>query len=473
MDTERLMDALRMRRGMQARAFAGLDPTDDQRMAYEAGAERRQAAGDNLGTFGRELTGMPQVMRAGNAILDAYNDPGITSMTNAGMHAGLALLRPAIALKSLGAGYGAAATKDMGLLSGIIPKAKAADAEDPLDAGSRTRLKALQDKQGKGQTLTRAEREEQNAYLKVLSDAASAAATSKAAAATSKATEAARTTNERERASILAKAESDRAGRAEYDRAVRNAETVRDTELARQRRFSDTETGRLWDKTGGIAPAIGGLALGGLSRLASGGGSRLNDVYMPAATGAMTGAFATNVPLAYNAFFTEPDNPERRAYEAYARELPPTHPRRQEWMDYASRLPSANPIRATASDELYNPVKAVERMFFGGIEGAAGGLGGAHMAAMPRRAVEMAARSPGVARAGYQGGMAEAELAELARLRQAAELQQARAIAAQTPAAPALPPSIPIAPPLPSRMKRKDIPPSADVILPPGNQRLF
>ena len=106
--------------------------------------------------------------------------------------------------------------------------------------------------------------------------------------------------------------------------------------------------------------------------------SAMSNYALPAGVGALEGAAAANLPLASDAYLVSPAlNPEREAYRAYARELPPDHPRRQEWMDYAERLPAENPVRAAAAKELYDPQKLAERSGIGLVEGAIGGYMGA------------------------------------------------------------------------------------------------
>ena len=104
----------------------------------------------------------------------------------------------------------------------------------------------------------------------------------------------------------------------EYDQQVRTAEAARDRELSRDRRFSDTATGKLFEATGGFAPMAFGAATGALSRVATGGG-KMGDYVLPAGLGTLAGAGSANVPLAYNTLYTEPDNPMKRAFEALLR----------------------------------------------------------------------------------------------------------------------------------------------------------
>jgi hypothetical protein len=164
---------------------------------------------------------------------------------------------------------------------------------------------------------------------------------------------------------------------AEYQQQVKRAELARDNELGRERRFSDTLGGKVMDAMGGWAPAVTGVALGAASRLATGGGGIVKNYVLPGALGATGGITAANVPLAYDSLYTDPDNPEKAAYGAYARELPPTHPRKKEFGDYAAGLPAKNPVREQASEELYDTTKLKERAIMGGIEGVGGGLFGA------------------------------------------------------------------------------------------------
>lgn len=319
-----------------------------------------------------------QPVRAGEAVGTAAFDPTLANVTDAGVQSALALFKPMHALKALGAGYGIAGAKDLGL----SPFGEAKAADDGLTADQRKRLTTLQTKSGK-QGLTKAEREEQNSYLGIQRDYLGAQAAAKA-----------RSEEKEKGLKAEAEAAEKSSKRAEWDRAISHAEKARAEELARVRRFSDTATGKIWDKTGGLAPAIAGVGLGGLTRAAGGGGSAVKDYVVPMASGALAGGLLSNLPLAYDSFSTEAENPERRAYEAYARELPPGHERKQEWQDYARGLPEANPVRTIASKELYDPLKAAERIIFGALEGAGGGLAGAEMWRLPGRALDIKSGLP-------------------------------------------------------------------------------
>lgn len=330
-----------------------------------------------------------QPVTAGLALGEALNDPTIPNVTNAGVQGAMAFLQPMRALKMLGLGYGAATAKDLGLL----PFSGEASANDGLNDDQRKRLTQLQ----KQKSLSRTEREEKNKLIDMQSQAARIALEADAQARLKK------SIFESEGEAAKKKDEQ-----AEFNRSVSAAERARDAELGRERRFSDTEMGKVWDKTGGWGPALIGAGLGGLSRAATGGGSALKNYGLPATVGGIGGAASNNIPLAYNAFMTEPDNPQRRAYEAYARELPASHPRKGEFAEFARGLPEGNPVRAQAAKELYDPVKAAERMLFGAIEGVGGGIAGSDLMRMPGRIIDSGAALPGRVLKGYNEGIAEA-----------------------------------------------------------------
>ena len=112
----------------------------------------------------------------------------------------------------------------------------------------------------------------------------------------------------------------------------------------------------------------------------------------PAGLGTLTGIGANNVPLLYDALYTEPDNPKKRAFEEYARELPEAHPRKQEMTQYAAGLGDKNPVREAASKELYDWEKFKERGLMGAGEGVLGGMFGADLVRMPGRVMSFAGR---------------------------------------------------------------------------------
>jgi Skp family chaperone for outer membrane proteins len=196
-------------------------------------------------------------------------------------------------------------------------------------------------------------------------------------------------------AEIAAQRQKQQAEMAEYERQVKLAEHARDTELSRERRFSDTTVGKTMDAMGGLAPVAAGLAAGAISRGATGPGGIVKNYLLPGALGAAGGFTAANAPLAYDAFYTDADNPEKAAYQAYGRELPPTHPRKQEFLDYAGSLSSKNPVREQAGKEFLDDMP--KRALMSGIEGLGGGLVGAD-------AVRLMGRGFGAARNALQPG---------------------------------------------------------------------
>lgn len=463
-------------------------PTEGENAAYRLRATRGQA-GENAAPIvqamidrgspegrvgmGHLAAGMAtQPMETATAWENALVDPSIANVTDAGMQTALLAGRPMGAIKTLGAGYGAAVAKDAGLVpSGIDPAYAGRKGRQP-EAPPVARLPGLTDEDqatysgimsrlAGGDFGSSAERRALEAQAKVFQDKAGAAG----------------------QEAIRLEAAKKAADQAEYDRSVRNAEAARDAELARNRRFSDTEVGKLWDKTGGLAPGALAFGTGMLTRAATGGRA---GYLVPTAVGAAEGAVASNVPLAYNALFTEPDNPERRAYEAYARELPANHPRKTEWSAYAQNLPQANPIRATASAELYDPAKAAERAVYGALEGTVGGLAGAKAAALPGRLVEGAAAMPGRVRAAYQGANVAGDAAEAQAIEAAEKLRQSRLSAVNVqqqtaeadalaqsvspPAASASPPmAAPAAQPIPQAAPQPQLPPPLPAQNPSGN----
>jgi hypothetical protein len=167
---------------------------------------------------------------------------------------------------------------------------------------------------------------------------------------------------------------------AEYENQIKRAEMARDTELDRKRRFSETGLGKVYDATGGALPIAAAVGMGAAGRVAHGGGA-VGRYVLPALEGAGAALGATSIPLLYD-YQTDSDNPEKAAYEAYARELPPSHPRKQEFANYASEQPARNPVQEQAEKNFFSPY----RMGMSAVEGALGGLAGSTLAGVPARA---------------------------------------------------------------------------------------
>jgi len=293
--------------------------------------------------------GPRQVQRAEGAIDKAIDDPSVATIANAGTQTGMAAMRPAIALPSVAVQYGDALARDLGLFGG-----GEAQAQSPLTRGQQRQMeierqRAARDaelRRGASETDSRLRREEEDA---------------------------------RRRGEV--ETEAARKDRAEYDRAVGRAEEVRQTELDKRRTFRDTNVGKAWEETGGVAPFLLGVGSGFVQR-----GIDPNVSHRAVmGLGALGGAAASNLPLGADAYLVPPvENPDKRAFEGYARELPPTHPRKQEFQDYAAGLPGLNPARSEAQKEFFDTESALKRNAFGAAEGLAGsefGYGAWHIPA--------------------------------------------------------------------------------------------
>lgn len=414
-------------RAIQARALRGLDPTPEQMAWLESQQPRLR---ENADRFLDTVTPFP-------AIAEAYNDPSIANVTNAGVKTAGMVGKPLAALGLLASGYGAAGAKDAGL----------------FDTSARAETAAQARARG---NAAKAEAEAEERRLRAKAEADRAAADTEA---------------RRAEQGILA--EQKKADQAEYNAAVAKAALVRDEELKarRSKPFAETEVGKVYDKTGIATPFLAAMGLTALNRAAFGGGSKMKDYGIPLAEGTITGAAMANWPLGHEMIFQPAENPEKPAYRAYARELPPTHPRKAEWTAYAEGLPDANPAREIVSRDFYDPRKLAERSVIGAAEGFAGGLAGPaayvvgdKMARAAARGigntVEEAATLPGRAAKGYNRGMTEAgnekllrdftdiknRIAEARGFKMDAEadaaLAAARARAASAPPTPVAPPAM-------------------------------
>lgn len=347
---------------------------------------------------------------------EAVVEPTLANITNAAFAVPAYLGKVGTALGALGAGYGVAGAKDAGLLDSFISPATAQQrkgAQQPtptapsqLPPDLARRWQDLTGKLQKDGWLPSAERKELEGYNDIVKSAI---------------INANKSSTESTRAADDQKQE-------EFNRAVQHAENVRDAKLSagKPKPFRDTEVGKLYDKMGVVAPGLIAAGMGGLSRVASGGGSALKNYVIPGAVGTGTGVAAANWPLAHELIFQPAGNPERTAYEAYARELPPTHPRKAEWMEYARGLDKDNPARAAAAKEFYDPVKLAERSGLGAVEGLLGGVAGAEAARIPGRAIDAAAGLPGRISRAYYEGQTGAEQAKAQALKVARDVQGLR-----------------------------------------------
>lgn len=352
---------------------------------------RAADAMESVGDFGKAIALQP--FHAGESVADAMEHPSLGSITNAGAQTAMAAFRPLTAAKVLGAGYGAGLAGSALERMPSLTSSANAEGNDPLDVRSRARMTALQKKQTKGESLTRAEREEQNSYLDIMAGAQKAQA--EAAAEAERIKQSGLASVEAKR--MADEAELDRqkkqAAKGEYDSAVVRAEGAKAKALGADTRYSDSWLRDVYEKTGGVPGLTLALAggVGGLDRLAKGPIKSWSDGLRVAGEGAGAGLLAYNGPLAYDTFGAPARNPEKEAYLGYARDLPEGHPLKEWAAKYASTLPDANPTRTTAADEFYDWGKAAKRTLAGGAEGALSALTGHNV---PKAAVA-AARGTG------------------------------------------------------------------------------
>lgn len=337
-----------------------------------------------------------QFNTATDAVAGAMQDPSLANVTNAGVQTGLAVGSPTVVGAFGLGGLLEGARRDFA--PGLFGSATAAEngmadmvKGDPQLEALYAQMKAKEE-DGRANVPGRSKAESD----RIRADARSEAGRLQQAIVDALA---ARTN------SSLSRAEAD------YRGAVKTAESARDAWLARDKRFSDTEVGKVYDAMGGLAPLAAGVGYGTLARVAGGPAKSIAGELGRAAGGGAIGFTATNVPLAYNSFATEPDNPQRRAYDEYAYNLPEGHPDKSKAAERAGGMPLENPVRAAASKELYDPWKLAERTGLGLIEG----IGGYELGRMVPPAVTATAR--GAARApggllrevvdGFRNGRAE------------------------------------------------------------------
>ncbi len=308
-----------------------------------------------------------QIDAAGTGIADAMLDPSLANITNAGVQTGMALMSPTLTTVSGLGGLGLAALRDANFIPSADAKNLRRPSPQPVVAAPSVPepvdpvFEKIKDDPSLIALYQQIKAEQNNAtrdYPGRNGDASRA--------------EAAGRVKDLQGQFAAALAQRDAAKQGIYDQQVLNANSARDIELGRDRRFSDTEVGKVYDKLGGYAPLVAGFLPGVVSRLAYGPAKTLGSALIRDAEGATFGIGANNVPLVYNSFSTEVDNPEQRAYEAYAYGLPDGHPDKIKAQEMADRLPKLNPIREQAQEELYDLYKFAERAGMGAFEGWGG-----------------------------------------------------------------------------------------------------
>lgn len=423
------------RRNIQRRAMAGLDMTPEEEAYLAQLAPAKAARSEALAS----LTGIPQT---GRAWQEAYRDPSIPTLTNAGVNTAFMALRPMAGLGILGAGYGAALAKDIGMpdLMGT-----------PAQAQSTKESRARRDAERATADAAKAKADAEVRLLGAKSEAEARAAAERKAEADAAL----------DRAQKQAEAE-------EFNRAVRTAEDNRNRELKRKDEgFANTEVGRVYEKTGGFAPMAMGTMGGLIHRMATGPAKGAMDKYvLPMVEGSALTFAGLNAPMVYDALNTPIRNPEKVAAEVYARDLPATHPRRAEWAQYAKDQAEPNPVNARAWEQLTDPWQQVKRLGAAVVEGAPAGLFGRNLPEASKAALQGVGMAPGLVVQGYHKGMAGADAAKLQRMQSQQQMaltaeemqaalaearmrgaQRSRDLEAVRPAAPAaLAPPAPVAP---------------------------
>lgn len=386
----RLAEALitnKERRGIQRRAMAGREPTAEEQARLAADMPRLEQNSENLAS----ITNLPQSIRAAG---DAYNDPSLANLTYAGTQAAMTAFRPMLAAKLMAGGFGLAGARD--LMSGGSAEAQARGKDANAEA------KAANAKAG----LAKAE-----AAL-----AKEKAATELAILKATNEKEAADAQRRKEEADAALLREQQKVKDAE-DAAARGRANAAYTEgLKTERRFSDTETGKIFDKFGPMAPgavAAGTGMITGAGLRGMGVASKAALYGVPAALGTLTGTASAHWPLAYESSYAPTVNPSFQAAQNYIREAPPEDARAKQLAELLlnGTIKKENPVRAEAEKNLYDPTKFTERSILGAVEGVAGGLAGSE--ALPAakyliknapKAIYESAKAPGAAVAGLIDG---------------------------------------------------------------------
>lgn len=339
-------------------------------------------------------------------IADAIKEPTLGTITKAATTVPAYFGKLLPAMGALGGGYGIAAMKDLGVFG--------SDAEAQTRAQSRERAKA-------------ADAEARAAREKAAGDRLTIDAQSKANK------DASDTRIREEEAARLRRRQE--AESSEYDRAVMEAEDARAQALKRDRRFSDTAVGKVYEKTGGVEGLMAPIAAGMVHRAGVGPKAGVFNSYVaPYLEGSVAAYGANTLPLYYDAYRTESYNPRKEAYDEYSLRLPPGHPRKTEMATYAKGLPDKNPVQAEAQRELSDGF--LKRLMMSGAEGF-GAILGTKAANVPRRmgetignVVEDVAAIPGRAAKGWATSQQAADEAVIRGLGAARDVERSRAASA-------------------------------------------
>lgn len=308
-----------------------------------------------------------QFDKAGEAGKDFLVDPSIPNAANAGVQTGAALMRPGMMLGSAAIGVGDALLKDVGGVGSAEAKSKkrapAPDVPDlpGLPDAMQPAYKDTKRKLESEEWMPRDTRKSLADQMRQFMDMAAQSAG-------------------RQGEVDQQKKLDEQAG---YDRKVRRADEVYQTEMGRDRRWSDTATGKFLNSMGGIDPFVSAVGAGyGMGKVkammgpATSIGGKIAQSPFIAGTAAAFGV--NNIPDAYNASKLEPDNPRKRALEGRGMELPEGHPDKQSSLDAAAPMKDTNPVRDAALKNLTDPMTMAGRLGYSAMEGLGAHLPGAY-----------------------------------------------------------------------------------------------
>lgn len=376
-------DRLRISRN----AMAGREPTPYEQAQLAADMPRLEQNSENLAA----LTGVPETVRS---IGDAYRDPSLANVTYAGTQAAMQAFRPTLAAALMAGGLGAAGARD--LLSGGSAQAKSRGKDANAEA------KAANAKAGLAKAEAATAKAKAEAELAILN--------------ATNAAQAAEAQRRKEEADSALAREQQKVKDAEDAAARGRANAAYAEGLKTERRFSDTETGKIFDKFGPLAPGAVGATTGavtGAGLRGMGVASKAALYGVPAALGTLSGTASAHWPLAYESAYAPTVNPSYQAAQNYIREAPAGDARAAQLKGLLEdgTINQQNPVRAEAEKNLYDPTKFTERSILGAVEGVAGGLAGSE--ALPAakyliknapKAVYEAAKAPGAAVRGLMDG---------------------------------------------------------------------
>lgn len=363
----------------QTKSFRDMLEDDPRgRFAYDPGSIRRYDE-PSLGEKALAAAEWPartyagQFDRATDAVAEALGDPTLANVTNAGVQTGLTAGSPLLTGASGALGFGIAGAQDLipPFASDAVAKEKRRPDMKPaiFEPAAAPAVDPIAEKYKDDPTLSllhsqieAARADSVRDYPGRNGDASRAQAAERLMGLQTKMAEELAKRDESKR--LLEK--------GNYDRQVEDAIFARDKARSRDKRFSDTEVGKVYDKLGGYAPVVAGMVPGAAFALAKGPAKTWSDALLRAGTGAGFGVGAINVPIGYDMAYSPVVNPEKEAMRAYSYNLPDGHPDKAKSEKMAAELPEENPVHAAAKDEFSDLGNMAKRSVWGAIEGAGG-----------------------------------------------------------------------------------------------------